>query len=166
MGYSPWGRKESHMTERLHLTLIKCPLGTYRKIRLKKERRRKEEEKKKERSRLVVSNSLWPHGLGPTRLLHPWNFLGKSTRVGCHFLLQGIFLTQGSNPGLPHCRQTLYCLSHQVSPVALHGVAKTQTWLSELNWSDLFFGEVSIKVFWPIFFFFLIQNICFLIVEF
>ena len=31
----------------------------------------------------------------------------KSTRVGCHFLLQGIFLTQGSNPGLPHCRQTL-----------------------------------------------------------
>ena len=50
MGYSPWGRKESHMTERLHLTLIKCPLGTYRKIRLKKERRRKEEEKKKERS--------------------------------------------------------------------------------------------------------------------
>ena len=50
MGYSPWGRKESHMTERLHLTLIKCPLGTYRKIRLKKERRRKEEEKKIERS--------------------------------------------------------------------------------------------------------------------
>jgi len=40
-------------------------------------------------------------------------FPGKSTRVGCHFLLQGIFLTQGSNPGLPHCRQTLYALSHQ-----------------------------------------------------
>ena len=35
------------------------------------------------------------------------------TRVGCHFFLQGIFLTQGSNPGLPHCRQTLYRLSHQ-----------------------------------------------------
>ena len=33
---------------------------------------------------------------------------------GCHFLLQGIFLTQGLNPGLPCCRQTLYCLSHQV----------------------------------------------------
>ena len=33
--------------------------------------------------------------------------------MGCHFLLQGIFLTQGSNPGLPHCRQTLYRLSHQ-----------------------------------------------------
>ena len=50
-----------------------------------------------------------------TRLLHPWDFLGKSTGVGCHFLLQGIFPTQGSNPGLPHCRQTLYCLSHQES---------------------------------------------------
>ena len=50
-----------------------------------------------------------------TRLLHPWDFLGKSTGVGCHFLLQGIFPTQGSNPGLPHCRQMLYCLSHQES---------------------------------------------------
>ena len=49
-------------------------------------------------------------------LLHPWDFLGKSTGVGCHFLLQGIFLTQGLNLGLPHCRQTLYPLSHQGSP--------------------------------------------------
>ena len=38
----------------------------------------------------------------------PQNFPGKSTGVGCHFLLQGIFLTRGSNPGLPHCRQRLY----------------------------------------------------------
>ena len=51
-----------------------------------------------------------------TRLLHPWDFLGKGTGVGCHFLLQGIFPTQGSNSGLPHCRQTLYCLSHQGGP--------------------------------------------------
>ena len=36
--------------------------------------------------------------------------------VGCPFLLQGIFLTQGSNLGLPHCRQTPYCLSYQGSP--------------------------------------------------
>ena len=48
-----------------------------------------------------------------TRLLRPWDFLGKSTGVGCHFLLQGLFLTQGANPGLPHCRQMLYCVSHQ-----------------------------------------------------
>ena len=60
--------------------------------------------------------TLWPHGLQPTRLLHPWDFPEKNTGVGCHFLLQGIFPTQGSNPGLLHCRQTLYHLSHQVSP--------------------------------------------------
>ena len=36
--------------------------------------------------------------------------------MGFHFLLQGIFPTQGLNPGLPHCRQTLYCLSYQGSP--------------------------------------------------
>ena len=38
-------------------------------------------------SRLVLSNSSQPHGLQPTRLLHPWDFPGKSTRVGCHCLL-------------------------------------------------------------------------------
>ena len=55
----------------------------------------------------VVSDSLQPHGLQPNRLLCPWNFLGKNTRVkvDCHFLLQGIFLTQGSNLCLLHCRQ-------------------------------------------------------------
>ena len=53
----------------------------------------------------VVSDSLQPCGLCP------WDFPGRSTGVGCHFLLQGIFQTQGSNPGLPHCRQTLYHLT-------------------------------------------------------
>ena len=53
-----------------------------------------------------------PWTVACTTLLRPWNFPGKSTGVGCHFLLQGIFPTQGSNPGLPHCRQTLYCLSY------------------------------------------------------
>ena len=64
----------------------------------------------------VVSDSLRHHGLQPTRLLCPWNFPGKSTGVCCHFLLQGIFPTQGSNPGLPHCSQTLHHLSHQGNP--------------------------------------------------
>ena len=45
-------------------------------------------------------------GLQPTKLLHPWDSPGKNTGVGCHFLVQGIFPTQRSNPGLPHCRQT------------------------------------------------------------
>ena len=45
---------------------------------------------------LMVSNSLWPHRLYPSRLLCLWNFPGKNTGVSCHFLLQGIFPTQGS----------------------------------------------------------------------
>ena len=58
-------------------------------------------------SHSVVSDCLRPHGLEPTRLLCPSDFPGNSTGVDCHFLLQGIFPTQGSNPGLPHCRQML-----------------------------------------------------------
>ena len=50
----------------------------------------------------VMCNSLRPHGLSPTRLLCPWSFPGKNIRVGCHFLFQGILLTQGSNPRLLH----------------------------------------------------------------
>ena len=41
----------------------------------------------------------------------PWDSPGKNIGVGCHFLLQGTFLIQGSNPGLQHCRQILYQLS-------------------------------------------------------
>ena len=53
-----------------------------------------------------MSNSLQPHGL-----YCPWNSLGQNTRVGSLSLLQGIFPTQESNPGLPHCRQILCQLS-------------------------------------------------------
>ena len=62
-------------------------------------------------SHSVVSNSLQPHGL-----YSPWNSPGQNTRVGSHSLLKGIFPKQGSNTGLPHCRQILYQLSHQGSP--------------------------------------------------
>ena len=67
-------------------------------------------------SGLVMSSSLRPHGLQPARLLRPWNSPGKNTGVGCHSLLQGIFLTQGSDPGLLHCRQILYRQSYQRNP--------------------------------------------------
>ena len=60
-------------------------------------------------------------GLHPARLLCPWDSLGKNTGVGCHFLLQEIFPTQGLNPGLPHCRQMLYHLSHQGSSYTVGG---------------------------------------------
>ena len=69
-------------------------------------------------SRSVMSNSLRPHGL-----YSPWNFLGQDTGVDSLSLLQGIFPTQGSNPGLPHCRRILYQLSHKGSPRILEWVA-------------------------------------------
>ena len=71
-----------------------------------------------------------PWTVACTRLLQPWDFLGKSTGVGCHFLLQGIFLTQGSNPGLLHCRQMLYRLSHQGSPKSDNFTSSFPTWIS------------------------------------
>ena len=61
----------------------------------------------------VVSDTLRPHGLYPSRLLCPWDSSGKNNGVGCHSLLQRIFPTQGSNLGLPYSRQIFYCLKHQ-----------------------------------------------------
>ena len=72
-------------------------------------------------SRSVGSNCLY------ARLLCPWNPLGKSTGVGCHFLLQRIFPTQGSNLGLLHCKRILYHLSHQGNTVQS---LVTHSWLT------------------------------------
>ena len=71
----------------------------------------------------VMSDSLRPHGLQPTRLLCWWDSPGQNTGVGSCSLLQGIFPTQGSNPGLPHCRWILYQMSHKGSPRILAWVA-------------------------------------------
>ena len=70
-------------------------------------------------SRLVKSYSLWPYGLEPTRLLCPWDCPGKNTEACCHAFLQGIFLTQGSNPcllRLLHWQVDSLPLSHPGSP--------------------------------------------------
>ena len=64
-----------------------------------------------------------PMGCSPPGSSVHGNSPGKNTGVGCHALLQGIFPTLGSNPGLPYCRQILYCLSHQGSPRILEWVA-------------------------------------------
>ena len=69
-----------------------------------------------------MSNSLQPHGLEPARLLCPWDLPGQNTVVGCHFLLQGIFLTQGSN--LRRDSLPLRCLG-----ISLHN-------LKEANWKS------------------------------
>ena len=69
-------------------------------------------------SHSVVSDSLRCQGL-----YSPWNSLGQNTEVGSPSLFQGIFPTQGSNPGLPNCRWILYNLSHKGSPRILEWVA-------------------------------------------
>ena len=96
VGYSPWGHKESDTTGRLHflsflpiyshlslvpivtvttmfsdLMCVVCVL-----------------------SHFSCADSLQPYGVWPTKFLCPWDFPGKNTRVGCHALLQGIFLTK------------------------------------------------------------------------
>ena len=56
-----------------------------------------------------------------SQALSPWDFPGKNTGMGCHFLLNGIFLTQGLNLGLLHCRRILYHLNHQGIVIWIHG---------------------------------------------
>ena len=67
-------------------------------------------------------------GLQPARLLCPWDSPGKNPGMGCHFLLQGIFTTQESNPGLLHCRQILYQLSYKGSPKEMFKVIELNIW--------------------------------------
>ena len=78
----------------------------------------------------VVScaNSLPSHRLWPTRLLCPWDFPGRNTGVGCHALLQGIFLTQGSQSGL-HRRQILYQKGNHTAKRRRLNVAPESTFL-------------------------------------
>ena len=69
-------------------------------------------------NRSVLSDSFWVHGL-----YSPWNSPGQKTGDGSLSFLQGIFPTQGSNPGLLHCRRILYQLNHEGSPRILEQVA-------------------------------------------
>ena len=95
----------------------------------------------------VVSNSLWPYE--PARILCPWKFSGKNTGVSCHFLLQGIFPTQGSNQSLLHLlcwQENSLPLSHLGSPYIYGG--------STLNillytWMDSSFLAFRILFPWP-----------------
>ena len=64
----------------------------------------------------VVADYLRPYELQPTRFINPWDSQGKTTGVGFHALLQGIFLPQGLSPHFLYYRQILYRLSHWGSP--------------------------------------------------
>ena len=89
------------------------------------------------------------------RLLRPRDFPGKSTGVGFHFLLQGIFPTQGSKPDLPHCRQMLYRLSHQgkYKPIQVRGCQmflnkeKNKPW-----WGKVYLRDPPLHIPWKNFF--------------
>ena len=87
-----------------------------------------------------MSDSFRTHGL-----YSPWNFLGQNTGVGSLSLLQGIFPTQGSNPGLPNCRQILYQLSHKGSPRILEWVAypfsSRSSWPRNWTWVSCIAGR-------------------------
>src|SRR5574337_649435 len=95
-------------------------------------------------SRTVVSNSAIPWTVA-CPVLYPWNSPSQSTGVGSLFLLQGIFPTQGLNPGFPHCRRILYQLSHQGRPWMANGISDL-TWpalSSDFHWAPSQAGNGS-----------------------
>ena len=71
------------------------------------------------------SLSVMPDSLQPHRLFSPWDSPGQNAGVGSLSLLQGTFPTQGSNPGLPHCRRILYQLSQKGSPLYQYELMNT-----------------------------------------
>ena len=95
----------------------------------------------------VVSDSLWPYELQPARLLCPWDFPGKNAGVFCHFLLQGLFSIQESNPCLLcllHGRQILYHWATWESPAILNRVyLKVKVPTSAGSWKKLEFQKNS-----------------------
>ena len=87
----------------------------------------------------IMSDFLRPHGLWPTRLLCPWNSLGKNTGVNCHALLQGIFPIQGSNLYLLyllHWQTDSLPLHHLGSPFSYLGVLISSAFLQALRLSE------------------------------
>ena len=86
-------------------------------------------------SHLVLSDSLWPHGLWPNKLLCPWDFPGQNTGVGCHFLLQGIFPMQGSNQSLLYWQEDSLPLTeppgklNTICTTCLYKVQETVRWV-------------------------------------
>ena len=97
-------------------------------------------------SRSVVSDSLWPHGLWPTRVLHPWDFPGKSTGVGCHCLLRLV----SSRCPINICwlsRQILYS-GYIRSNLHLEVISPVQTWnaFASKIWSIFsFFSSIHLS---------------------
>ena len=90
------------------------------------------ESEKRKGSHSVVSDSLWPHGPQPTRLLHLWDFPGKSTGVGCHCLLQSPWVSVQFSPSI--CSTPGLPVHHQLPEF-------TQTRV--LEWGAITFSEAT-----------------------
>ena len=130
LAYSEWGVWSSLSNFRIYLSPQKVPFISHSLFLLLSPSAMKSESE----SRLVMFDSLWPHGLYSL-----WNSPGQTTGAGSCSLLQGIFPTQGLNPGLMHCRQILYQLSHQGSPKIHEWVAYPFSRGSSLsrNWTGV-----------------------------
>ena len=85
---------------------------------------------------LSRADSLRPHRLQSVRLLCPWDFSGKNTGVGCHFLLQGIFSTQGWKSQLLHWQADSLLLSHKES-ICMHLFIQKTMLLKDLCEQDI-----------------------------
>src|SRR5574342_521722 len=96
-------------------------------------------EVKSERSHSVVSNSLRPHGLQPTRLLRPWDFPGKSTGVGCHCLLQCMKVESESKvaQSCPTLSDPMDC---SLPGSSVHGIFQTRV----LEWGAIAFSPSTV----------------------
>ena len=98
-------------------------------------------------SRSVVSNSLRPCGLWPTRLLHPWDCPSKNTGVDCLFLLQGISLTQGSKPRQYMKKQRCYFANKGPSSQG-YGFSSSHLWMWELDHKESWAPRIDAFELW------------------
>ena len=85
----------------------------------------------------------WPHGPSLARFLCPWDFPGKNTGVGWHFLLHGIFLTQGSNLCLQFCRWILYHWASWEAHIYTHTHTHTHTYIDRYRFFFRFFSLIG-----------------------
>ena len=96
-----------------------------------------------------MSDSLWPRGLEPPRLLCPWNFPGKNTGVSSHFLFQKIFLIHGSNQCLLHWQACLPALAGEFFTTRATGKLCLVMYYMLTLWSYVLeLGDAVYKCWW------------------
>ena len=120
VGYSPWGHRESDMTERLHSTFILIIRAVAAAAKVAS----------------VVSNSVRSHRRQPTRLPHPWDSPAKNTGVGCHFLLQCMKVKSESEVA-QSCLTLSDPMDHSLPGSSIHGIFQARV----LEWGAIAFSD-------------------------